>query len=169
MDIIYLRSARRTMALEITKDLRVVVRLPAACPQKRAERFVAEHMDWICTHYEIQRRRSARYQLSQAEQQALREKAKAVLPGRVEHFARLTGLSPTGVGITAAKTRFGSCSAKNKLNFSLYLMLYSSGAIDYVVLHEICHIQYKNHSPAFYQLIGQYMPDYKTYVKELRE
>ena len=157
------------MALEITKDLRVVVRLPNTCPQKRAEQFVAEHMDWIQTHYEIQRRRSARYELNEAELQALREKAEAVLPGRVAHFARLTGLTPTGVGITAAKTRFGSCSAKNKLNFSLYLMLYSPQTVDYVVLHEICHIKYKNHGPEFYQLIGQYMPDYKKYVKELRK
>ena len=81
---------------------------------------------------------------------------------------RLTGLSPTGVRITSARTRFGSCTLKNALNFSLFLMEYSAGAVDYVVLHELCHIRHKNHSRDFYALVARYMPDYKKYVKELR-
>ncbi len=169
MEIIYLRSSRKTVALEITKDLRVLVRLPERYPQHRAEQFVAEHQDWIETHYRRQAARAARFSASAAQIEALRAKAKAVIPQRVAYFSRLTGLVPSGVGITSAKTRFGSCSGKDRVNFSLYLMQYSQGAVDYVVLHELCHIAHKNHSREFYELIARYMPDYQKYVKELKK
>jgi predicted metal-dependent hydrolase len=106
---------------------------------------------------------------SEQEIAVLRKKAKEILPGRVAYFSRLTGLTPTGMSITSAKTRFGSCSGKNRVSFSLYLMQYSAGAVDYVVLHELCHIRHKNHGKEFYALIARYMPDYQKYVKELRK
>lgn len=169
MNIIYKRSDRRTLALEITKELQIVVRMPRHCTRERAEKFVREHRDWIATHYARQQKRVGRMEKSEQEIAALRQKAKEILPGRVAYFSRLTGLTPTGMSITSAKTRFGSCSGKNRVNFSLYLMQYSPGAVDYVVLHELCHIRYKNHGKEFYALIARYMPDYQTYVKELRK
>lgn len=169
MNIEYIRSDRRTLALEVTKDLRVLVRLPRRYPQERAERFVREHRDWILAHLQQQAARAEKYEKSREEIEALRAKAKAYIPGRVAYFSRLTGLTPTGLRITSARTRFGSCTLKNSLNFSLFLMEYSAGAVDYVVLHELCHIKHKNHSRDFYALVARYMPDYKKYVKELRK
>ena len=169
MKIEYIRSNRRTLALEVTRDGRVLVRLPHTYPSARAERFVREHMDWIQRKLKEQVSRGERYDLDQEQVQALRQRAKDYIPKRVDYFSRLTGLMPTGVRITSAKTRFGSCTGKNSLNFSLYLMQYSVGAIDYVVLHELCHIRHKNHGREFYALVAQYMPDYKKYVKELRK
>ena len=78
------------------------------------------------------------------------------------------GLEPTGVKITSAKKRFGSCSAKNSICYSWRLMLYSKEAIDYVVVHELAHIAHKNHGPQFYALIEKYLPDYKEREKLLR-
>ncbi len=169
MEVLLMRSKRKTLALEITPDLRVLLRVPLTCSQQRAEQFLEQHKDWLEKHYARQQQRAKRLALSREEMARLRQKAKEILPGRVEHFAKLTGLMPTGVGVTAAKTRFGSCSGKNRLNFSLYLMGYPPKVVDYVVLHEICHIKYKNHSKEFYQLIGQYMPEYKEYIKQLRK
>ena len=169
LEIIYLKSDRKTLALEITKDLSVLVRMPYTCPKSRADQFVKDHLDWITVNLEKQRRRAEQFTLSDKTIKALRAKAKEIIPKRVEYFSHLTGLVPGGVGITSAKTRFGSCSGKNRLNFSLYLMQYSAEAIDYVVLHEICHIRYKNHGKDFYGLIARYMPDYKKYVKELKK
>ncbi|MEG1614194.1 MAG: M48 family metallopeptidase, partial [Oscillospiraceae bacterium] len=68
---------------------------------------------------------------------------------------------PTAVKITSAEKRFGSCSGKNSLCFSYRLMQYPQDAIDYVIVHELAHIKHKNHSKNFYELIEQYMPDYK--------
>ncbi|MBR5783345.1 MAG: M48 family metallopeptidase [Clostridia bacterium] len=168
MNIIYKRSARKTLALEITKELNIVVRLPLGYPQQKAEQFVASHRDWIQKHMARQAARQDKYHLSEENVEALRRKAKEIIPLRVAYFSALTGLTPKAVHITSAKTRFGSCSGKNSVNFSLYLMLYSAGAVDYVVLHELAHIRHKNHGKEFYRLIAKYMPDYKKYVKELR-
>lgn len=168
MNIEYIRSDRKTMAIEITPSGRILVRLPIKCSEERAQRFVREHLDWIEQHYPKALSRGEKYNIDAAQKERLRQKAKQVIPERVEFFSRLTGLRPTAVHITSAKTRFGSCSGKNSLNFSLYLMLYSEGAIDYVVLHELAHIKYKNHSREFYSYIEKYMQNYREYIKELK-
>lgn len=168
MNIEYIRSDRKTMAIEITPSGRILVRLPIKCSEERAQRFVREHLDWIEQHYPKALSRGEKYNIDAAQKERLRQKAKQVIPERVEFFSRLTGLRPTAVHITSAKTRFGSCSGKNSLNFSLYLMLYSEGAIDYVVLHELAHIKYKNHSREFYSYIEKYMQNYRDYIKELK-
>lgn len=70
--------------------------------------------------------------------------------------------SPAGITITAARTRFGSCSGKNRLSFSLYLMAYPEAAIEYVVVHELAHIRHHDHSPAFYREVEAYLPDWRA-------
>ena len=75
------------------------------------------------------------------------------------------GVEPTCIKINSAKKRYGSCSGKNSLNFSLYLMDKDERFIDYVVVHELAHIVHHNHSKEFYALIEKYMPDYKERKK----
>lgn len=169
MDYTLIRSSRRTMALEITRDGRLLVRAPQRAPQAVIDRFVASHADWIAAHLEKQRQRAqAHPPLTEDEIAALRQKARDILPGRVAHYAERMGVTPTGVKITGAKTRFGSCSAKNSLCFSLYLMAYPDAAVDYVVVHELAHIRHKNHSPAFYAEVAKVMPDYRERRKLLK-
>jgi predicted metal-dependent hydrolase len=93
--------------------------------------------------------------------ESLRRRAKEILPKKVEYYSKLTGLSCTGVKITSAKTRFGSCNGKNSICFSYHLMRYPEEAIDYVVLHELAHTKHHDHSWRFWLLVGLYMPDYK--------
>ena len=78
------------------------------------------------------------------------------------------GLEPTGIKITSAQKRFGSCNGKNSICYSWRLMLYPPEAIDYVVVHELAHIVHKNHGAKFYKLVAKYLPDYKERVKMLR-
>lgn len=96
--------------------------------------------------------------------------AKNEITPRVAKFAELMKLSPMSVKINAAKSHWASCSARNTLNFSYYLVMAESGAIDYVVIHELCHMIEFNHSPRFWKLVGSYCPDYlakKEYLKNL--
>lgn len=170
MDYTLIRSRRRTMALQITPDGQLIVRAPLRTPQAVIDRFVAAHADWIAKHAEKQRQRRENHPpLSEAEIAVLRQRAKDILPDRVAHYAAIMGVAPTGIKITSAKTRFGSCSSKNGLCFSLYLMAYPDRAIDYVVVHELAHIRQKNHSPAFYAEVATVMPDYKERIKLLRQ
>ena len=78
------------------------------------------------------------------------------------------GVCPTGITVTGAQKRFGSCSAKDRLCFSYHLMRYPEPAIDYVVVHELAHIFHKNHSKSFYAYVEKYMPDYKECEKLLK-
>ena len=66
------------------------------------------------------------------------------------------------ITIPAARTRFGSCSGKNRLSFSLYLMAYPETAIEYVGVHELAHIRHHDHSPAFYREVEAYLPDWRA-------
>ena len=85
--------------------------------------------------------------------------------GRVDYYSRLMNVKPTGIKITSAKKRFGSCSGKNSICFSYYLMLYPKEAVDYVVVHELAHIRHHNHSKDFYSFVSEFMPDYKEREK----
>ena len=102
------------------------------------------------------------------ETEALKAQAKAELPGRVAYWSKIMGVQPTGVRITTARKRYGSCSSKHSLCFSCYLMRSPEAAVDLVVVHELCHIREMNHGPRFYALLEQYLPDWKERKKLLK-
>ena len=165
-----IRSRRRTLALEITRDCRVLVRAPLRASKTRIDEFVAAHEDWIALHLERQRQRAAGAPPppTPADIAALKARAKEVLPPKVAYWSAKMSVRPTGLKITTARKRYGSCSGKNSLCFSCFLMNSPEAAIDLVVVHELCHIREKNHGPAFYALLAQYLPDYKERKKLLK-
>lgn len=90
------------------------------------------------------------------------ERAREVIGLRVAHYAELTGISPVSVSVTGARGRWGSCSAGGRLNFAWRLVMAPVDVIDYVVAHELAHIEHPNHSRAFWARVGEIMPDYKA-------
>jgi len=88
---------------------------------------------------------------------------------RVKEIAFVMGAKYIGVSFNFAKTRWGSCSAKNKLNFSLYLAFVPTGLSDYVIVHELAHTFFKNHGDKFWKTVERFMPDYKLRRKALKE
>ena len=161
-----IRSRRKTIALCINRQGEAEVRAPYGCPQAVIERFIQKHQGWLDRRLQEHR---AQKQYTPQEIEALRRRAKEVLPQRVAYYAARMGVEPTALKITSARTRYGSCSGKNSINFSLYLMEKSPRAIDYVVVHELAHIKQHNHSPAFYKEIEKILPDYKERIKELKK
>ena len=157
------RSGRKTLSLEITEDCRILVRAPLRVSQAQIDAFVESHAGWIAKHLEPQRRRaaSAPPPPTEAEIVMLKDAARAILPEKVAYWSQKMGVTPTGIKITTARRRYGSCSGKNSLCFSCFLMRCPEAAIDLVVVHELCHIKVKNHSAAFYALLAQYLPDHK--------
>lgn len=167
-DYTLIRSKRRTLSLEITRDLTVLVRAPLRCSRAEIDRFVQKHEDWIGVHMEKQRQRLAAHpEPTEEERKALIARAKRELPPKVAHYAAIMGVEPAGITVTSARTRFGSCSAKNRLSFTWRLMTYPEEAIDGVVVHELAHIVHKNHGKDFYALVESVLPDYKRRKKLL--
>ena len=165
-----IRSGRKTLALEVTRDCRVLVRAPRRVSQKAIDDFVARHADWIAIHLERQRQRAllAPPAPTPVEIEALKARARAVLPPKIAFWSEKMGVVPTGFKVTAARTRYGSCNGKNSLCFSCFLMNQPETAIELVVVHELCHIRVKNHGPDFYTLLERYLPDYRERKKLLR-
>ena len=170
MDYRLVRSKRKTLAIEVTPALEVVVRAPLFISKRRIEKFALEHESWAEKSKEKIKEaiRNRPPEPTEAEINELKKRAREIIPDRVAFFSELTNLKPTAIKITSAKKRFGSCSGKNSLCFSYLLMRYPQEAIDYVVLHEIAHIKHKNHGREFYALIEKYMPDYKQREKLLK-
>lgn len=165
-----IRSRRKTLAVQVTREGRVLVRAPLRLAKYRIEQFVTEHAGWITQALAAQQtRREAHPEPDAAKQAALIRRAKEELPPKVRYYADLMGLHPTGLKITSARTRFGSCSGKNSICFSWRLMDYPEPAIDYVVVHELAHIAHHDHSPQFWALVERYLPDYRQRRAMLRE
>lgn len=163
------RSDRRTLGLEMTAEGHLIVRAPRGLSQERIDAFLAEKEDWIrAAEKKMASRRAAHPEPTEEERTALIQKALDILPGRVAYYARLLGVTPTGITVTGARTRWGSCSGKNRLCFSWRLMQYPPEAVDYVVVHELAHILHHDHSPAFYAVIESVMPDHMARRAMLR-
>lgn len=86
----------------------------------------------------------------------LKMEAATILPQRVAHLATQHGFTYSKLTIRKAKTRWGSCSVKNSINLSYYLILLPDHLIDYVILHELCHTLEKNHGPKFWELLQKH-------------
>ena len=159
---------RRTIEMSINDEGKLVVRAPQNTAKSEIDAFVEKHRLWAEKHMKLKKERIKKYSVSPEEEENIKKNALPYLKERTEYFSAIMGLEPTGVKITSAKKRFGSCSAKNSICYSWRLMLYSKEAIDYVVVHELAHIAHKNHGPQFYALIEKYLPDYKEREKLLR-
>lgn len=87
---------------------------------------------------------------------------------RCEYLAKEHNIKVAKIGITAAKTCWGSCSGKNSINFSQRLAMADKDDIDYVIIHELSHTVFHNHSPKFYAFVGSIKPDYEKNIKSLK-
>lgn len=79
---------------------------------------------------------------------------------KVERYAPLLGVSPRSINIRQYKARWGGCSAKGDITFNWRIIMAPHRIIDYVVVHELCHLKHHNHSPAFWKCVEQVLPDY---------
>jgi predicted metal-dependent hydrolase len=79
---------------------------------------------------------------------------------KVERYAKIIGVSPKKVSIKQFKSRWGSCTAKGEIQFHWKVILAPHKIVDYVVIHELCHLKHHDHSPAFWKSVERYMPDY---------
>ncbi len=89
-----------------------------------------------------------------------KELARMILKCKVENFAPRCGVVPARININSAATRWGSCSGRKTLSFSWKLIQCPEEAVDYVALHELCHLKEMNHSPRFWAEVAAIMPDY---------
>ena len=98
-----------------------------------------------------------------------RSKARVQFESRVAYYHTITGGNYTSITVRDQKSRWGSCSSRGTLSFNYRLIFAPSGVLDYVVVHELCHLTHMNHSKDFWNMVASVMPDYKVYKNWLRD
>lgn len=170
-----LRSRRRTISIEVNRDLEVIVRAPRWVAKRDIRYFVDEKEGWIRkTIARLERERELQKdqpdeRLTQEELNELIRKAREVIPKRVEYYAQLIGVTYGRITIRHQKTRWGSCSARGNLNFNCLLMLAPPEVLDAIVVHELCHRKEMNHSERFYREVHRIYPDYDKWNRWLKD
>lgn len=207
-----IRSRRKTIALVVTPEGKLVVRAPLHASDDQIREAVDRHRDWIqAKQHETAQYRSqnpsriyqegeqfwylgqlypltispaarvpltlsgsfiiAQSSLTRAEaifNAWYRTQAQQVIVPRVNLQATRLGYHPQRIRISSARTRWGSCSARGTLSFAWRLVMAPLPVIDYVIVHELVHLEHNNHSRAFWERIRQIVPDYKQHVAWLK-
>ena len=108
-------------------------------------------------------------QLRDAVQAWLMRQARAHFTERLTHFAPMLGVQWRRLALSSAATRWGSASADGSIRLNWRLVHFKPEVIDYVVVHELSHLQVMNHSPAFWETVEQVLPDYATRRAQLKD
>lgn len=135
---------------------------------KTVERFVNSKKDWIEKKLQyfdsLPKKRifPREYYLKN------KETARKIIQNKVDKFSRELALEYKKISIRDQKTRWGSCSKLGNLNFNYKIILLPEHLQNYIVIHELCHLQELNHSKKFWSLVEKVCPDYKKYRQELK-
>ena len=144
------------------KDGKVIIKVPRSVSKKEIEKILEQKSEWIQKAVEKETKKQEKKPLY------TKEEFKEIVEKYANELIKQTGLVPNKITIKKIKYAWGSCSSKKNITINLELIKYSEQAIRYVILHEICHIKYMNHSKDFWNLVEKYMPDYKQVKKEFK-
>lgn len=147
------------------------MRAPMRTPLCEIEEFLKSKERWIDRHIKVAQEaaeRRANFSVDPAAVTGLKEKAKAALTARTEHYAQLMGVRPTSVRVGSARSRWGSCSSAGRINYAWFIIMGGDELVDYLVVHELSHLKHMNHSKRFWDMVDTYIPDAKERRRKLR-
>lgn len=167
------RSRRkRTLGIVIGRDGSVEVRIPWHASETDARRFLEEKQDWVRKN---RARVLERRELSKARNwdQVRAEIYPWICSGggrmfmdKVASWAERMGVEYNRIAIRDVRSRWASCSSKRNLSFSWKVFVMPERLVDYLIVHELAHLKHMNHSPAFWAVVKEYIPDYKARIGE---
>ncbi|MBQ7432059.1 MAG: M48 family metallopeptidase [Lachnospiraceae bacterium] len=172
VQIVY--SHRRTIGFEVNSDGMAQVRCPINLSYQVLEGMLESRKKWYFEKSELMKLRKAAlpgYSIPTPEQLTPEQVAeiRECFTLRVSYYAEKMNVTYGRITIRNQKTRWGSCSSKGNLNFNYRLYFLPKELLDYVVVHELAHRIHMNHSPAFWQVVEQYCPNYRKYKQELKK
>lgn len=161
----------RHLRITVHPGGRVVVTVPMrGVSRAMVEEFIASKRDWLARSIEAMKGVDENMLRSgtRAEYTREKERARAFIVSRIAALNADGRFSFGDIRIKNQKTCWGSCSAKGNLNFNYKLLFLSPRVADYVIAHELCHLKQMDHSPKFWALVGELIPEYQELKKELR-
>ena len=158
VEVQIIRSSRRSMGLQVKADGTVCARVPMQVMDYAVQEFIEGHADWIFKKRKLVLSKDNRPDIVYLPE---------FIEEKVSHYASVMGVSYGRITMRNQKTRWGSCSREGNLNFNCRLLFVPDRIVDYVVIHELAHRRFMNHSKAFWKEVEKYMPDYKEQKKLL--
>ncbi|MEF3691972.1 MAG: M48 family metallopeptidase [Candidatus Moraniibacteriota bacterium] len=160
----------KEIGCEADSNVKILVTIPGRLSEKVAENFVRERQAWLLQKIdELKKSRIyPREILTAKDYQKEKRKARKIIIERVNYLGRLYGFEFNKISIRSQRTRWGSCSQEGNLNFNYKLIYLPEKIIDYVIIHELCHLEEFNHSKRFWFLVSEIIPDYRNLRRELK-
>lgn len=162
---------KNTLARGVRFSVSTSGRLQMSAPQYTstflAKRFLAQNRAMI--REKLPLKDPAAQRARDAKKKILTKKAKDYLPYRLEYWAKRYGYSYDHVRLSHANTRWGSCSSNRTISLNIGLMQVPEVLRDYVILHELAHLNHMDHSPAFWAEVGAHDPQYKNHRAKLKQ
>lgn len=146
------------------KDGEVIVKAPVRLSNKYIEEFLNKKSKWI---YENLQKSKNKVKKEEKIEKKDVERLQKIVEDNIYKYSKILGKSPRKVRIKDLKYAWGSCSSNQNISINLKLATKDERAIKYVVLHEMCHLIYMNHSKNFWNLVEKNMPNYKECKKLL--
>ncbi|MEK7618325.1 MAG: SprT family zinc-dependent metalloprotease [Patescibacteria group bacterium] len=167
-----LRMSRRAryVRLSVAHDSSVILTVPWAADVQRAEEFLKAKAAWVKNKLNFFKNRSASIapKSGKREYRKLRYAALALAKSKVDEWNQFYNFAYNRINIKNQKTRWGSASKKGNLNFNYKIVHLPKELLDYLIVHELCHLKEFNHSKEFWVLVAQIMPNYRTHRRELK-
>ena len=171
--LLIVKQHRKSISIKIRNSSLIEVHAPFGVGDKDIDAFVEKHGDWINAKLaEMQEAESALNSIDVVSRAELDEKielAKKIIPEKCAYYADMIGVDYGRITLKAQKTLFGSCSAAGNLNFNIALMFAPEKVLDYVIIHELCHLKEMNHSMDFWHEVEKVMKDYKVERQWLKD
>lgn len=171
LKIIRSPKRKRSLALQIPASHTLIIRVPMRTKHDEILDFLNSHQSWITKKILLLKSEEA----LRAKQSSTintttytREHTLAHFLKRAQWWADKLNVSFHSLTLTHAKKRWGSCSHDNRIRIHARLIQLPENLLDYVIVHELCHIRHKNHSAQFWQYVESVMPDYKKQRRMLQ-
>jgi len=165
------RRARR-LRLAVYCDGAVVVTAPSVMSRNTIDQFIAKKSQWVIDKLEYFKKFSGVVFVKKNNKKDFikhKEQALLLARNRVEYFNNIYNFGLNKINIRNQKTRWGSCSQKGNLNFNYKIALLPARLVNYIIVHELCHLSEFNHSSNFWNLVAQTAPDYLEIRRELKQ
>jgi len=164
--IVRKNSLSKGVRFSVSTSGRLQMSVPTHTSEFLAKRFIKSNRDAIREKLPLRdpsEQRARDYQKKQ-----LMKKAREYLPYRLEYYAKLYGYSYEKCRLSHANTRWGSCSSNRTISLNIGLMKLPNVLIDYVIIHELAHLNHMDHSKAFWAEVGNHDKNYKNHEKKLK-
>lgn len=161
LDIVLRRKWIRTLRLTVKPDGIVHVSAPLLMPNAMIEAFILERLDWIHRAQEraVNQPKRVLHEVTPEQQQALVNYLQEAVP----RWCRIMEEEPVEIRIRNMKSQWGNCRwRERRITFNLQLALVPHELVDYIIVHELAHLQVQNHGPLFHERVQRFIPDEKV-------